>query len=247
MDRAARDRFVASTDQDDLDYGESACLETPPDFFEKLNAGFHFDIDLTANEKNHLLPIWMGPGSPIGRPDALATEWYFVPTVYQQNNGAVASTRGFSNPPYGKFIERILRKAVEDAAHGFTSVFLLPMRASSWYTEIVLVHATHLWHLEPRLTFWYNGQPKPTAKVKATKKEIARWVGEGSRVTGCPYIDDDGYWHLEDGGYRLAPANALFDSIVVVFSPQLSGLPHIPYTVCPKVWRWKEQPVTDLL
>lgn len=238
MDRAARDRFVASTDQEDLAYGESACLETPPDFFAALNKGFNFDIDLTANEQNHLCPVWFGPRHGCGNwYDARSADWTMGDTLRS----------GYSNPPYGSFIPLILKKAVEEAAKGFTSAFLLPMRASSWYTEIVLVHAAYLWHLEPRLTFWYKGQPKPTAKVKWSRKYEAPPPGETQWIKGsdgCVY-----YPATESIMQRplMQPANALFDSIIVVFMPQLSGLPHIPYTVQPKVWRWKEQPVTDLL
>lgn len=247
MERAERDRFVATTDQKDLAYGESACLETPPDFFAIIHTHFHFDIDLTANAENHLLPLWFGPGSPLGKPDALTTPWYWLPTVHQERAGGVLShptTRGYSNPPYGAFIERILEKAVEEAARGFTSVFLLPMRASSWYTKIVLVHATFLLHLEPRLTFWYKGAPKPTAKVKWRKK----YEGDPQytkEADGCVYLV--GVKGATATRPLLQPANALFDSILVGFCPDLSGLPHIPYTVQPKVWRWKEQPIANLL
>lgn len=246
MDRETRDKFVASTDQDDLLYGESACLETPPDFFEALNRGFDFQVDLTANEQNHLCPIWFGPGGRYA--NALIAPWYRCVSVADEKVEPNRSS-GYSNPPYGSFIPEILRKAVEEAARGFTSAFLLPMRASSWYTEIVLVHATHLWHLEPRLTFWYKGEPKPTAKVKWTKK----WAMEEHPAQERLYVrgEDGCVYHAATPNLSrrpvLVPANALFDSIVVVFRPQMAGLPHIPYTVCPKVWRWKEQPVTDLL
>ena len=143
MNRDTRDKFVASTDQSKLAYGESACLETPPELFATLHAEFHFNIDLTANEQNHLLPVWYGPGS-ISASNTLDAAW------------SREARCGFSNPPYGRFIELILAKAV--VQQNFTSVFLLPLRAARWYRDFVLPHADEVRHI-PRVTFNYQGKP----------------------------------------------------------------------------------------
>ena len=145
MNRDTRDKFVATTDQSDLAYGESACSETPPDLFAALHAEFHFNVDLTANEHNHLLPVWFGPKG-----------------LYESCTRPVWSEHGqsgFSNPPYGHFVEHLLEKAV--AQQDFISVFLLPLRASRWYKQFVLPYADEVRHL-PRVTFWYQGKPKET-------------------------------------------------------------------------------------
>lgn len=152
MNRRERDSFTATTDQSDLAYGESACLETPPDLFTALHKEFTFDVDLTANAGNRLLPIYFGPGGTYE--DALTARWY----------QAGVRTRGFSNPPYGAFVKRILTKAVEEWARGFDSVFLLPMRASGWYRDLVLPYADEVRHID-RMKFWYQGQPKPNPKT----------------------------------------------------------------------------------
>lgn len=153
MDRVTRDRFVASTDQTVLAYGESACLETPRPLFDKLQAEFGFKTDLTANEHNHLLSFWFGPGGHAN--DALMADWH------------TANSPGFSNPPYGAFIPLILRKAIEETKQGFTSVFLLPLRAAAtkagWYCNLVLPFADEVRHT-PRITFNYQGKPKTDAK-----------------------------------------------------------------------------------
>ena len=144
MNRPTRDKFVATTDQSKLAYGESACLETPPALFAALHQEFHFDVDLTANEQNHLLPVWFGPGGEYE--DCLKAPWgRMLPDLV-----------GFSNPPYGRFIELILAKAV--VQRHFTSVFLLPFRAPRWYRTFVLPYADEVRHL-PRITFNYQGKP----------------------------------------------------------------------------------------
>lgn len=256
MDNATKNRFAAPTDQTDLLYGESACVETPPDFFAKLNEGFNFDLDLCANEQNHLLPRYFGPGSPIANGfDALTAKWYHHDTrlagADPTNLSLMPSTSGFANPPYGSMIPRILKKAIEESKLGFTSAFLLPMRAGNWYTHIVLEHADYVWHLEPRLTFWWQGKPKPTAKRKATKKDRLAWEAcRGTLATNPPeyYVTDDGYVaNYRTGEMKLEPANALFDSIVVVFKPWTLGIPKAPYTVQPRPWAWKTQSVKELM
>ena len=148
MNRDTRDKFVATTDQAKLAYGESACLETPPALFAALHEEFHFDIDLTANTHNHVLPVWFGPGGL--DENCLHTTW----------SGSTRQT-GFSNPPYGRFIEAILPKAI--VQKDFTSVFLLPLRASRWYLDFVLPYADEVRHL-PRVVFNYRGKPAKVDK-----------------------------------------------------------------------------------
>lgn len=165
MDRATRDKFVAATDQHELAYGESACLETPPDLFNALDAEFGFEIDLCANEQNHLCGKWFGPGhDDPGVADRLNDA--ISPYLHWIDHGLT----GFCNPPYGAFIPLILEKALEQQKRGFTSVFLLPLRASAWYTDLILPHYTDLRHL-PRIKFWYHGKPKLQYNKKADRWE----------------------------------------------------------------------------
>lgn len=162
LTRNERDRFTAAT-PDDIAYGEGACLETPPQVFELLNRRFKFDVDLTANEQNHLLPHWFGPGSPW--PDALTHVWSYSAEAKQAMGYGKEPTSGFSNPPYGPFIPKILTKAVAERDRGFTSVFLLPMRASGWFRDLVLPYYSELWYCSSRLTFNYKGRPRLNPKT----------------------------------------------------------------------------------
>lgn len=133
MNRATRDKLVSGTQQDDLTTG-NACWETPPLVFEKLNKDFGpFDVDLTADAKRHLCPVWFGPDSSVGEFDALAARWH--------DHGR----SGYSNPPYGPFIQRLLAKAkLEASAMHFTATLLLPMRVTKAFKAHVLDGASEL-------------------------------------------------------------------------------------------------------
>ena len=128
--------------------------QTPPEIHEKLSDDFGpFHLDLTANEENALIRPWFGPGSSIGT-DALEAEW----TKY--------GLSGYCNPPYGKFIPHILRKAVKEREKGFTSCFLLPMRVTRWFKNLVLPGASAAFFCDKRITFYEDGAPRLDIKGK---------------------------------------------------------------------------------
>lgn len=228
LTRIERDSFVSAT-PDDITYGEGACLQTPPALFELLHRRFRFDVDLTANETNHLLPRWFGPGSPW--PDALAMPWAYPAEAQMAQGYCKTPTAGFSNPPYGKFIPKILKKAIEERRKGFTSVFLLPMRAARWFRELILPQYSELWYCSERLVFHYNNVPRLSAKIEWTRAmdnlEEDYRPGPGKSVIAAHDID----WTWKDawgkawtypvaaGQPIMVPAGALFDSIIVVYSP----------------------------
>ena len=152
MDRQTRDRFTLSTQQD-ITSG-NACLETPPQVYWKLAHDFGpFDIDLTADSWNHCTDIWLGPGSPFAQ-DALQAHWRTL------------GTSGYSNPPYGPFAAKMLKKAKEQAKIGFTTTLLLPVRITKAFHAHVLCGATHLLFCDKRIAFWENGAPKLDPKTQ---------------------------------------------------------------------------------
>lgn len=139
-------RMVSGTDQKNLTSG-NACWETPPAVFAKLNADFGpFDLDLTADAGRALCPRWFGPGA--NRPDALTALWSWL------------GCTGYSNPPYGKFAAKLIRKARQEAGHSFTSTLLLPMRVTAAFKRDILPHAAELLFCDSRITFWENGSPR---------------------------------------------------------------------------------------
>lgn len=148
MNRATRDKLVSGTKQDDLTTG-NACWETPPLVFAKLNDDFGpFDIDLTADSRRHLCPVWFGPESPVGECDALAAPW------------AAHGKTGYSNPPYGRFVPKLLTVAKGAAGLGVTSVLLLPLRVTRAFHASILHGASELLFCSKRLTFFENGVPR---------------------------------------------------------------------------------------
>lgn len=154
MDHATKEKFAATTSQD-LTTG-NACLETPPAIFQKLNEDFGpFDVDLTADAANHLCPRWLGPGSEY--PDALKVPWLAV------------GKKGYSNPPYGRFVPHILEKAKWEAAQGFDSTLLLPMRATEAFRDYVIQGATSLLFCDKRIVFWEGGAPRLNKDPKSAR------------------------------------------------------------------------------
>lgn len=153
MKRETRDKFASGTDQSDLTTG-NACWETAPAIFEKLNEDFGpFDVDLTADAQRHLCPNWFGPGSNVHEHDALLAHWGFWGRC------------GYSNPPYGPFIQRILPKAKIEAEQGFSSTFLLPLRVTKAFKAHILQGASDLLFCDKRLVFWENGAPRLNPKT----------------------------------------------------------------------------------
>lgn len=222
LTRAERDRFAATT-PDDIAYSEGACLETPPAVFRRLNKLFNFDVDLTANETNHLLPTWYGPGCPISQAgeDALTVSWGY--------EGECKS--GFSNPPYGPFIPKILKKAIQEREKGFTSVFLLPSRAGAWFQDLVLPYYSELWFCASRLGFFYQGKPRLSSNMKPTKRikdgHDERFYSPDRVLTLAKQdclltyrVDEVDYlYEFKQNAVIQEPAGALFDSIIVVYAP----------------------------
>lgn len=158
MNRATRDKLAKGTGAD-LTSG-NACWETAPLVYAQLAEDFGpFDIDLTGDAERALCGMWFGPGSPVGQEDALAAEWY----LYGAN--------GYSNPPYGRFVQHVLRKAIEESALGFRSTLLLPLRITRAFKRYVLAGASDLIFPDRRLVFFENGIPRctpgPKGKLRA--------------------------------------------------------------------------------
>jgi phage N-6-adenine-methyltransferase len=149
VNRETRDKFASGTDTSDLTTG-NACWETPSLVFAKLNADFGpFGVDLTADGQRRLCPRWFGPQSPVSEFDALTCEW--------QRYG----TTGYSNPPYGSFVQKMLARAKEMARqHGFSSTLLLPMRVTKAFKAHVLKGASELLFADSRITFFEDGVPR---------------------------------------------------------------------------------------
>ena len=91
---------------------------TPQDFFDKLNAEFHFDLDVCADEINHKCDAYYTKEQ-----DGLAMPW----------KGIV-----WCNPPYGREIGSWVRRALFASVGGATVVMLLPARTDTkWFHDYI--------------------------------------------------------------------------------------------------------------
>lgn len=98
--------------------------QTPREFYESLNRVVGgFAVDAAADSSNHLAPVWYGPGGD--SPDALAVDKWLSPA--------------WCNPPYGRGIDRWVKKFIEQRHKGVTTVALLPANTETrwWYDYVV--------------------------------------------------------------------------------------------------------------
>jgi phage N-6-adenine-methyltransferase len=126
---------------------------TPQDLFDRLDAEFHFTIDVCALPDNAKCAAYF---SPID--DGLRQPWTGV---------------CWCNPPYGAVIGQWVRKAYEAAQSGALVVCLLPARCDTrWWHEYV-IPAAEIRFLKGRLKFGgtRHSAPFPSAVVIFPKKE----------------------------------------------------------------------------
>src|ERR1700678_4477358 len=103
-----------------LHSSEAMDWETPQDFFDLLDAEFHFNIDAAATAKNTKCAYYIGEEL-----DALRIAWRMPgesPIVWL-------------NPPYGReLLPKFVDKAIEEAKKGTTVVMLVPSRTDTkWF------------------------------------------------------------------------------------------------------------------
>jgi hypothetical protein len=75
---------------------------TPEPCFAALHEEASFTIDLAADRESRLVPIWLGPGSPIAE-DALLADWLDVCARHHLD------PFGFLNPPFSRKLARAYR------------------------------------------------------------------------------------------------------------------------------------------
>lgn len=118
---------------------------TPPALFLALNQEFDFTVDVAADGDNAHCDRFFD-----SERDALAQSW--------------AKERVFCNPPYGRDIDRWIRKAVDSAREdGATVVMVLPARTgNAWFHQRVLPFA-EIRFIRGRLNFTLGGGGRKNA------------------------------------------------------------------------------------
>jgi phage N-6-adenine-methyltransferase len=122
--------------------------ETPQDFFDAVDAVFHFTLDVCATRAN------------------AKCERYFT----KAEDGLSETWKGvcWMNPPYGREISLWVRKAYESSLYAGTIVVcLLPARTdTAWWHDYVIPNAESVNFIRGRLWFSNKGPaPFPSALV----------------------------------------------------------------------------------
>lgn len=116
--------------------------QTPQDLFERLDAKYHFDLDVCADEFNARCDRFYTKAD-----DGLAQPW----------NG-----RCWCNPPYGREIAKWVKKAVESKT---LVVMLLPARTDTrWFHEYCLPYGK-IEFIKGRLRFGGAKENAPFASM----------------------------------------------------------------------------------
>jgi phage N-6-adenine-methyltransferase len=98
---------------------ETDLWATPQDFFDRINAEFGFSLDVCATPNNAKCSCYFTVED-----DGLAQEW--------------AGTC-WMNPPYGREIDKWMRKAWESSLEGATVVCLVPARTDTrWWHDYAM-------------------------------------------------------------------------------------------------------------
>lgn len=128
-------------------YSSATCeWETTQWLFDKLDAAYHFDLDVCARPENAKCRRYYTPEQ-----DGLTQDWSGV---------------CWMNPPYGREIGKWVRKAYETAVQGGTVVCLLPARTdTAWWHDYCM--RGNIEFLRGRLKFGNakNSAPFPSAIV----------------------------------------------------------------------------------
>ena len=132
--------------------------ETPRELFDRLDAFWHFDLDVAASDVNHLCADYYTKET-----DGLAHSW--------------AGRRVWCNPPYGKQIADWARKAYEETRDGRTLVIMLvPARTDTrWYHDYIQGRAAEVKFIRGRLKYTLGGVAQSSAPFPSM---LVRWGGE---------------------------------------------------------------------
>ena len=126
MDKQSQQIMFSST---------SSEWQTPHAFYDKLDATFSFDLD------------------PCATPLTAKCEKYFTP----EENGLLQDWSGhrvFMNPPYGRGVDKWLKKAFEESATPHTTVVcLIPARTDTKYWHNYCMKADEIYFVKGRLKF----------------------------------------------------------------------------------------------
>lgn len=121
--------------------------ETPLDLFIKLDQEFNFDVDLCANDKNHLCRTYFSEFN-----SCLDKEFY---------NKSI-----YCNPPYSRSMYKFIKKCYELSKNNIV-VMLLPCRTDTKWFHDFIYNKAEIRFIKGRLKFGgsKNSAPFPSMVV----------------------------------------------------------------------------------
>ena len=126
------------------------CWATPQDFFDALDAEFHFTLDPCADEFNHKCRKYFTKEQ-----DGLSQRW---------ENEVV-----FCNPPYGREIPHWVKKCFDEVHSGncLCAVMLIPARTDTRWFHKYIYKQSEIRFIKGRLKFGdsTNSAPFPSMVV----------------------------------------------------------------------------------
>ena len=139
MDKKTQDTMFSSVSKE---------WKTPQNFYDKLDQTFKFDLD------------------PCATPSTAKCNKYFTP----KDDGLVQDWSGhrvFMNPPYGRGINKWIKKAFDEGNKpGTLVVCLLPSRTDTKYWHDYCMKADEIYFVKGRLKFAHQQvTPFPSAVV----------------------------------------------------------------------------------
>ena len=142
----------------DLESDLKNSWRTDPCIFKALDNEFHFTLDASASKENHKCDNFLTKED-----DALIVDW----SEHTYGNNSV-----FINPPYGRgFIKKFMKKCIEQAEKGLTSVMLVPATLDAQWlpiddiSEIRIITGGRLSFFHPVTNKKINGNTKGTMFV----------------------------------------------------------------------------------
>jgi phage N-6-adenine-methyltransferase len=128
---------------------DSHLWETPQALFDKLDAEFHFTVDVCALPDNAKCPRYYTPDQ-----DGLQQDW----------SGEIC----WCNPPYGRVMGQWMQKAYDASKAGALVVCLIPARSDTrWWHDYVIPYASEIRPVKGRIKFVgaRHSAPFPSAVV----------------------------------------------------------------------------------
>jgi hypothetical protein len=176
---------------------------TPYPLAGALCEELHVEIDLAADAASSVVEPYLGPGSDIAE-DALQAPWHAIGPV----GIGMPYRTGFLNPPWSRErkmpIEPWLKKAVHEAACGFTTVMVVPHRPDTRWWRLTQ-HAVEIREIPHRVKYLLP----PAAFDARNRLRLAN----GKKALKGKLISDGGRDAIETSG-------AGFPTAIVVFRPQ---------------------------